>query len=282
MGHHSVPVHYLRGFAVEDDRDKIWMFDKSTRDFKLLPIKNVAQSRGFYFDEDERALNEQVELPAIQPLNKLTNGNYVNENERRKIAVYLHILLLRVPKARDDMRQMLKRELPSMVTSVENELIELPHMPQSYYDQVKALADRWRPDNIDDLPSEELRELLGRQWVHPNIVERLYTMTWRVLNAENNNTFITSDNPFFFFKGLGLDNRDVEVSVPLSSRTALHMSYQGKPETTLFIPAETRLVNEINRRTAGVSDRFLFHQRQEKWIEKLTRVTRPRVNRMRW
>ena len=258
MGHHIVPVQYLRQFEDENNPDRIWMFDKLKRNFKLLPIRSVAQSPGFYFEEDERALNETVELPALQPLRKLIDGIQPNEEERQVIAVYLHILLLRVPRARENTRELLKRELPSMVTSIENKLLEVPGKNQSYYDQVHALANRWRPDDLDDLPREDMKELIERQRMHPRIVERLYAMTWRVLKAENTNTYITSDNPFFFFKSLGLDNGDVEVSVPLSSTTALHMSWQGKPKTTLFIPAETRLVNEINRRTAGVADRFIF------------------------
>ncbi len=282
MGQHTVPVNYLRGFAIPVDPDKIWMFDKSTRNFKLLPIRIVAQSSGFYFDEDERALNERVEGPALEPLRKLADGEDVSEDERRKIAMYLHILLLRVPRAREYTRELLMRELPSMISSIENKLLEVPGKNQSYFDQVHALANRWRTDDLEELPPQETKELIKRQRVHPRIVETLYAMTWRVLKSENNNTFITSDNPFFFFKSLGLGNHEVEVSVPLSSRTALHMSYKGKPETTLFIPADSRLVGEINRRTAGEADRFLFHERQEKWIKKLTRVTRPRVNRIRW
>ena len=48
MGHHFLPQEYLRQFAVDYDRDRIWMFDKSERSFKLLPIKNVAQARRDY------------------------------------------------------------------------------------------------------------------------------------------------------------------------------------------------------------------------------------------
>ena len=49
MGHHFLPQEYLRQFAVDGDRDRIWMLDKSERSFKLLPIKNVAQARSYLF-----------------------------------------------------------------------------------------------------------------------------------------------------------------------------------------------------------------------------------------
>ena len=279
MGQHFLPQHYLRHFAVENYKDKIWMFHKSKRDFKLLPIKNVAQKPGFYFDG---ALNEQVEIPALQPLSKLIDGRHVNEDDRLKIALYLHMLLLRVPRARENRRDILKRELPDLLKSWEDERLNLPHISKLYYNQVQNVLDPWRKDDFDDLPQQGVQELLMGLPMSQVVVDRLYAMTWRLIKAENNNTFITSDNPIFFPKWLGLDNFDVELSVPLSSSSALHMSYQGKPETTLFIPTEPRLVNEINRRTARGSDRFLFHHRNEEWITKMMRVARPRVRPIRW
>ena len=282
MGYHFLPQEYLRQFAVDGDRDRIWMFDKSERSFKLLPIKNVAQAPGFYFDEDERALNERVESPAHRPLRKLRDGQDITQNERRTVALYLQVLLGRVPKSRAHRHDVLRRELPDMVAKAEEELWESGQVPEQYRERVTAVIDRWRPDDLDDLPDQELRELTERQWVLPQVVEHLYRMTWRILVSNNENAFLTSDNPFHYFEGLGLAHADAEVSVPLSSTVSLHASHQGQPETTLFIPAEPQLVKEINRRTASGADRFLFFHRGDRWVERLARVSRPRLNRIRW
>lgn len=282
MGHHFLPQEYLHQFAVDYDRDRIWMLDKSERSFKLLPIKNVAQARSYYFDEDERALNERVESPAHRPLRKLLARQDVTKDERRTVAQYLQVLLGRVPKSRAQRRDVLRRELPAMVEKAGEELLGSNQMLESDRDRVSVVLDRWRPDDLEDLPNGELRELTDRQWVLPEVVEHLYKMTWRILVSNNENAFLTSDNPFHFFESMGLANPDVEVSVPLSSTVSLHASYQGQPETTLFIHAEPRLVKEINRRTASGADRFLFFHRCERWVERLAKVSRPRLNRIRW
>ena len=282
MGHHFLPQEYLRQFAVDYDRDRIWMLDKSERSFKLLPIKNVAQARSYYFDEDERALNERVESPAHRPLRKLLARQDVTKDERRAVAQYLQVLLGRVPKSRAQWRSVLRRELPTMVAKAEEELLGSGRVPEQYRDKLTAVIDRWRPEDLEDLPNGELRELTDRQWVLPEVVEHLYKMPWRILVSSNEDAFLTSDNPFHYFEGLGLAHADAEVSVPLSSTVSLHASHQGQPETTLFIPAEPQLVKEINRRTASGADRFLFFHRGDRWVERLARVSRPRLNRIRW
>lgn len=280
MGHHFLPQEYLRQFAVDGDPERIWMLDKSERAFKLLPIKSVAQAPGFYFDEDECALNEQVEVPSHQPLRKLRDGQDVTKDERGIVAKYLQALLIRVPKSRAHRRDVLTRELPTMVAKVEEELWGSGRVSEQYREQVTAVIDRWRPDDPEDLPDGGLRELTERQWILPEVVEQLRQMTWRVIRSDNKNAFLTSDNPFHYSEGLGLAH--AEVSVPLSSTVSLHASHQGQPETTLFIPAEPWLAREINRRTASGADRFLFFHRGDRWVERLAKVPRPRLNRIRW
>ena len=282
MGQHFVPQEYLRQFAVEDDPERIWMLDKSERSFKLLPIKSVAQAPGFYFDEDERALNERVEAPAHGPLKKLRDGEDVTKDERRIVAEYLQVLLSRVPKSRAHRHDLLRRELPTMVAKVEEELWESGQVPEQHRGLVTAVIDDWRTADPADLPDAELRELTERQWVLPEVVEHLCKMTWRILVSNSENAFLTSDNPFHYFEGFGLAHADAEVSVPLSSTVSLHASHQGQPETTLFIPAEPQLVKEINRRTASGADRFLFFHRGDRWVEKLAKVPHPRMNRIPW
>lgn len=282
MGQHYLPQRYLRQFAAVDHPDKIWMYDKSKRDSKLLPIKIVAQKSGFYFEEDESALNEKVEGPAVQPLDKLICGNDIDREERLRVTLYLHMLLLRVPKAREKRRDILKRELPDLLKDWENERLNDPLFSNQYYNLIQSVLDPWRKDDFSELPRQDIRELLMGLPVSQDVLDRLYAMTWRLLKSEDNNSFITGDNPIFFPKWLGLKNFDVELSVPLSSSVALHLSYQGKAETTLFIPAEPRHVNEINRRTARGAGRFLFCHRNEEWITKMMRVAQPRVKPLRW
>ena len=41
MGHHYIPQHYLRGFEVSGQPGMIWMYNKTAKTSKFLPIKSV-------------------------------------------------------------------------------------------------------------------------------------------------------------------------------------------------------------------------------------------------
>ena len=88
MGNHYIPQEYLRHFANPVDLDKIWMYDKSSGEIKLLPIKVVAQESSFYTPEDERALNETIEGPAQFAINELRLGKEIDDKSRSAVSKY--------------------------------------------------------------------------------------------------------------------------------------------------------------------------------------------------
>ena len=98
---HYVPKEYLRHFAPASDPEKVWTYDTRSRAFKLLPIEAVAQSSDYYSERDERRLNQEVEKPAQEPLNKLRTGSQVTDEERRRVSVYVAVMIDRVPRGRD-------------------------------------------------------------------------------------------------------------------------------------------------------------------------------------
>lgn len=285
MGQHFVPQHYLRQFATKDNPNRIWMYDKCNGQFKRLPIKNVAQASGFYFEEDETALNEQVEGPAIQPLEKLRNGKAVSQEERRLVAQYLQSQLSRVPKARNDNLDRLKREYQNMMRQVEERLQSFIKNPNSPPERVRELVrelERWKQYKLDDIPPDFTQELVQRQLPLPGVVEQLYVMTWRIMRSDAPDYFLTSDNPVHFFRWMGLLHQDVEVSVPLSSSVSLHASYRGTPMDTLFVRATPSLVKEINRRTVHGADRFLFFHQDADWVGNLAEKLHLSMNPLVW
>ena len=164
------------------------------------------------------------------------------------------------------------------------ELWESGEVPEQYLEQVTVVVDRWRPDEPEDLPDGELRELIERQRVLPQVVDYLCKMTWRILISNNENACLTSDSPFHYFEGLGLK------PMLISFRKCSTFSHSFAPCESLrpaghrrcSSPQTHRSVMEINRRTASGADWFLFVHRYDRWVERLARVPRPRLNRIRW
>ena len=70
MGQHYVPQEYLRAFQTTANVGEIWVYDKKTREERVLPIRAVAQSPGFYDDDVEVELS-RIEARANRALRRV-------------------------------------------------------------------------------------------------------------------------------------------------------------------------------------------------------------------
>src|SRR4029079_280806 len=99
MGHHYVPRKYLRGFSGPDP-DKVWVYDKKERRFFEAGIGKIAQQKEFYEDDVEVELNATVESPANPVIDKLRRRQQISTEERARLAIYVAVMLMRVPHRR--------------------------------------------------------------------------------------------------------------------------------------------------------------------------------------
>ena len=125
-------------------------------------------------------------------------------------------------------------------------------------------------------------ELLRGQWSTPLMVRTLLEMTWRITRTDSSSGFLTGDNPMFFHKTYGLRKAEAEITFPLSSRVALHGSWDGPKGALLFGEAEPPLIKEINRRVIANADRFLFFHKESDWVWKVASKPHIRLNRIQW
>ena len=281
MGQHYVPQHYLRHFATPEDPNNIWMYDKNSNELKQLPIKNVAQSKGFYSAQDERALSVGIEGPAQGPLDQLRNGQQIGVEGRRAVAVYLDSMLKRGPRTRRKMLEKAPQKKKELLASIRKS----PNSRASKSNLTPAeplhRVEQWEQE-FDSNPLSLKDDLIRRQWVSPVVIGCISSMTWRVIKADDSNRFLTSDNPVFFFEGCGLSPTFGEFSFPLSSDVALHGSWQGTREDLLFVQARPVLVKEIDRRAAFMAERFVFYHHNASWVPKVADKLSPRLTPIEW
>ena len=281
MGQHYLPQHYLRHFATPEAPDKIWMYDKCSKEFKRLPIKNVAQSSGFYSEEDERALSKWIEGPAQDPLDQLRNGHEVGVEGRRAVAAYLDSMRKRGPRTR---RKMIEKA-PQTKNELLSEIKENPEFEASRFnlsqDELLHKIEEWE-GKFDSKRLSMKDDLIRRQWISPVVIDYIFSMTWRVIKADDAHHFITCDNPVFFDEGYGLKPPYGEFSFPLSSDVAVHVSWQGPREGLFFVQAKPALVKEIDRRVAFMAERFVFYHRDASWVPKVADKLSPRLTPIEW
>jgi len=99
----------------------------------------------------------------------------------------------------------------------------------------------------------------------PRLVAAIRGMTWRFLTFDGQPAFLTSDNPVFYFAGIGLAKPESEITFPISSHITLWATWRQDLLEGYF-PTTERVVKEINRRTASNATRYVFHCADEDWI----------------
>jgi hypothetical protein len=284
MGHHYVPQRYLRNFQEPNSPGMIWLHDSQSSTPRPVPIKNVFQARNYYADDTEMHLARVIETPGSAAMEKLALNQGIDREERLNVARYFDVMLKRVPAHRRWVRGLIA---PSFVIVFEHAQQIIKEMEARPQPDVELIARRRR----------EMAELEQRytgqtpQWAidrandpRPSllIVERLAAMTWRVLLSQGPQYFITSDNPAFFFRGLGLDHQEAEFSFPLSTSHALHGSWQAARSDITFVPVNQRTVREINRRTASRTVRLALYHKSAPWILPILCKPDGYLSRIRW
>ncbi len=124
MGRHFVPQAYLRAFQDHSKPGYIWTLPRGESEPRLLPIKKVAQSRGFYDSVTEKELAYLVELPANPVLEKLRNRQSLEPADRFALSLYMETMLERVPKNRERAERLLQPSLAPQSSRFEKKSTE--------------------------------------------------------------------------------------------------------------------------------------------------------------
>lgn len=284
MGHHFVPQRYLRQFAISDEPEQIWMFDKKSQRMSKVAIAKIAQQPHFYNAQTEKQLNEAVERPANLIFDKLVAGHPIDSRERTCVAVYIATMHARVPKHR--------AEVTEIVPSVAEKILK--ELAGAISDWAQAGADRQAVERRlaeFETVSRDVRgnpvkgaivDLIRSPWPSQRVVATIGAMCWRIGRTKNPLFFLASDNPVHFFRGLGIANARSELTFPISDKIALYASWRGEIASTLFFEAPAQLVKECNRRISHAAERFVFSPRRESWIEALANKPRPFFSEIRW
>ena len=267
MGHY-LPREYLRHFAPPSDPESVWVFHKDTGFFELLPIKEAAQSPDFYSEEDEIWLNNKVENPAQAPLNKLRSSSQITEDERSKISMYIQFMITRVPAGRLRALEIVSQNKTEILEETKSEFrdeaLNKGISETAYLNSLEPLLQEW--DNKQLTVNDDL---IKYQQTLPEVIDRIYRMTWIVIKAGASGKFLTSDNPVF--RGSGLGNPQAVFIFPISSDVAILGSWRGAKEGLHFVDGKRDDVKQTNYRVVSGANDFLFYHENFPWVKQILR-----------
>jgi hypothetical protein len=263
------------------------MYDKKTETSKLLPIKQVAQEAGFYDDEVENTLNQDVEKPGNNVIDKIRRGEQIDDTDRLHLTYYIGTMIRRVPRARDRAYDMVPEVLAGSARRIKAMFEQEAQAGRIDTETLGAkLAEADEVENrFRDRPPSEVTKLIEEPWPFARWLMVIYSMRWRITKCEGPSYFLTSDNPVHLFEAYGLGNLESELAFPLCQDMLLHCSWQRGTEAgveTGAITVPSKIVKEFNRRTSSHAARFVFYHQGVPWVFRAGQNQDQQLNRINW
>lgn len=267
MGHHYVPRYYLRGFS-PDFGNKVWAYDRKERTKFEPNVINIGQENNLYSDELEATLSKDIEGPANDVLDKIRNKQELTSKDKVSLSLYLITLWKRVPEGKKRLHQRMPEISTEVASSIHSEIDRIISEEPEFREvglrrkeEVEEILARYRDNPPDAIWHQViLSESTSR------IVEQTAQMNWVFFCSEERMSFLTCDNPVFFFESLGIGNTNSELSVPISGETVLWATNR-RDLIPGYYSATKSVIKEFNRRTAYNSTRFVFSGTDQEWIE---------------
>jgi hypothetical protein len=240
---HFVPQSYLRAFAADGERKKIWTFRKNDGDFELRSIKKVAVSFYLYAPNGPNGRDYSFEDKLASLENwfgedfwkEVTTGfvNLGSPTVRKGISLLAAVMFLRNPLALEDQRRVHQQ----LVKLYENRsgIPEAVEIGSKVYDVDPSEWPKFRDATEDDIKRMWIDQIGNATWLTKIMVE----MRWSILLADEP-VFVTSDNPVSVvhptleFKGF--KNPNTFVSFPLSPTRILHLDNRHNEPDNQYYP----------------------------------------------
>lgn len=258
--HHKVPRFYLQGFThpadPSGDAGRVWVYRRGNKVPRPSRPSKTAFETHFYrleLNGSEDALLAEEALATIEgrtkPVwDKLSDQEQtLTADERQIVLEYVLIQMNRTSAPRnvlDDFWNQANRMAMRMMIAKHQELSE----EQRKRWPKEVLLEWLQADRTYGLPKNE--QILNVFQLVPDLLPILMPMNFSVLHAPEDLFFLTSDNPVTrvtpglpLAQGMGIGNRGVEISIPVTAQACLILSKEG-PEGHL--PATAEMVQQLN------------------------------------
>jgi hypothetical protein len=277
-GNHFIAESYQRNFV--DANGRIWVLDPDGKIYSANPEKTFKKA---YFNvvklpdgggslAVENALCD-IEGSFATTVKKLNTGQSLIYGDKINIAQFVATMFSRTKRQRDHMRSQLERVIAhgeAMESAIKaNSNKRYPVIPPD--DRSDSVSLTELKDGMKDFDSEHAATILTSTIDIAPILEKMHYI---ILEAPEGKVFVSSDGPLCLCSPgreleygsravgarAGIEDADVEVTFPISSRYAIFMTWQIQED--IQIVATPRQVDQINYRTMRAAGNILANNRE--------------------
>ncbi|HOX27231.1 MAG TPA: DUF4238 domain-containing protein [Candidatus Krumholzibacteria bacterium] len=274
---HYLPRHYLRGFCNDTSREQLYVYTKGGAAIYRAGIHNIAKEKDYYLPEIEDALARSIESNAEPVLKRIRAREPLLNSDRKIVAAFIVCLWKRVPSYREIVRQLIPNLTCETLAGMREQFIDRePDLDTRERNRIEleTLEAKWK-----DGPPEAVKAYFEQPFTTGMIEDRLLVMHWYFAVAAGDTKYVTSDNPVFFFRAIGLNKPESELSCPLSRDIALLCTGAEQPWRP-YAEVPDRIVREFNRRSIHNATRYVYYCEQAQWLQRMIVKPRIRLNRI--
>lgn len=278
---HYIPKFYLLGFTEQSVSEMMYVYEKGKKEPFYTHVKNIGVEKGLYTDDLETTLANDIESSANPILVKLRNFEQITDSEKLEFSRYMFSMWLRVPNHLNWTMERSPEIIEKVFSNVERQFRELS---ETHPDKADLITQKLV--ELYSLRESKSDEYIKGAWLQ-NIpvgidrppVQAMANMEWRFLESNDDQLFVTSDNPLFYFESIGIGNEDSEVTFPISKNLVLWAKWKMNIPPG-FHKARTQFIKEVNRRTASNALKYIYSSDIDDWIPILLNKKRIRLNRV--
>jgi hypothetical protein len=282
IGEHYIPQFYLKGFENSSKPSYIYVYEKGYTKILNLPISKVAKENNRWPKKIEEYFANKIEAPANPVLEKIRNRELISSSDKVTLSDYLIVLWLRVPRGFERAKEIYPDVMKKIFANTEQQIHVLI---EKYPSKKEALQQR-----LQELPRLKLeleKELPKELWYQtlsldnlPMVRAVIPAMTWIFITSEKGSSFLTSDNPLFFFEWQGIGKLESEITFPISSEIVLWATWRKDLKKNQYVAQREPVIREINRRIASSTTRYVYYSMEAEWVTKLVNRKSWRLNRI--
>ncbi len=278
--HHYLPQFYLRVFSANGR--SIYQIEKHGGRAYVSAIRDTAAIRDYHeLDspgfEDPNAVEKrlaQVEAQLAEGLAHVLQDGIATPETHARLIQLVALLRVRVPAFKAHIDASMRNVVRSVELMMERKG-QLPPAP-------KGFEDVLRMEDLEiTISNWKCLEFMFKIAADPHLFNLLAAMRPTVLRAPPGALFLTCDQPVAVFHptasptdayGVGLTDPATEVSVPLSCRVLLFLSWTTEPAADRDATMDE--VVEFNRRTVIMADSLVFASEPSQWpVETVARYS---------
>ncbi len=262
---HTIPKCYLENFI--DKKGFLWVLDTKNNIFKIKP-ENILVENHFYTiklkngDKNlivEDTLSKIEGAYAIIFKEKISQDQFLTDQERAKVSVFYAALLLRTRPYRESMRNALTK----LKTNMEEWKKQFEMIPESQKitSTISSSGNTINMEELDSYLDNFDQEHSANVLLHlPDVAQIIFNMKWSILKSLGDD-FVTSDDPLVLLRPEalkkygskaigsqpGLRYEDVEVTLSLSKNRFLLAGWILEEDS--YLEVDNDMVRQMNHRT---------------------------------